>query len=138
MPPLYQETAWIMSVPYREYRQQVGAFTTKIDASRNPFIKQFFTVFKKVREKEFRCIVRQEMVRAAAAYKRGGMTALQTVPDPLGEGPFDFSRAEFEGVDRGFQLKAKEPIRDYPEVMIFLEKPGKHFRLDGKNAGTAR
>lgn len=137
MPPLYQETTQVMSAPYREYRQQLGPFTTRIQTSSNPFIKQFFSVFEKVREKEFQTILRQEMVRAAAAYKRGGMTALQSVSNPLVGGPFEFSRVDFEGVDRGFRLKSKEPIRDYPEVMIFLEKPGKHFRLDGKNAGTA-
>jgi len=45
---------------------------------------------------------------------------------------------KFEGEDRGFQLKSREKFRDFDEVMIFLEKPGKPFRLDGKNAGTAR
>lgn len=83
-------------------------------------------------------MVRMEMVRAAVAYKRGGVEALKTVKDPLAGGAFEFSRVEFEGVDRGFRLKSKEMFRDFDEVMIFLEKPGKHFRLDGKNAGTAR
>jgi hypothetical protein len=79
-----------------------------------------------------------EMVRAAAAYKRGGADALNTVQDPLAGDAFEFTRVEFEGVDRGFRLKSKERIRDFDEVMIFMEKPGKHFRLDGKNAGMAR
>lgn len=137
MPPLYRETAQIMSAPYREYREKLGAFTAKINTPQNPFIKQFFSLFQRVREKEFRTLLRHEMVRAAAAYKRGGMAALQAVQNPLVGGPFEFSRVEFEGVDRGFQLKSREQIHDDPEVMIFLEKPGKHFRLDGRNAGTA-
>ena len=83
-------------------------------------------------------MVRMEMVRAAAAYKRGGMEALKAVEDPLVGCAFEFTRVEFEGVDRGFRLKSREMFRDFDEVMIFLEKPGKYFRLDGKNAGTAR
>jgi hypothetical protein len=138
MPAYYAETARIMGLSYPEYKQQAPAFFARIAASPNPFIQQFFKVFEKVRPKEFSAMVRQEMVRAAAAYKRGGMESLKTVQDPLIGGPFEFSRATFEGVDRGFQLKSKEMFRDFAEVMIFLEKPGKHFRLDGKNAGTAR
>jgi hypothetical protein len=83
-------------------------------------------------------MVRMEMIRAAAAYKRGGMDALKAVADPLVGGSFEFSRAQFEGSDRGFRLKSSERFRDFDEVTIFLEKPGKQFRLDGKNAGTAR
>ena len=83
-------------------------------------------------------MVRMEMLRGAAAFKRGGMDALKAVQDPLIGGPFEFSRVKYEGEDRGFQLKSNEPFRDFDEVMIFLEKPGKHFHLDGKNAGTSR
>jgi hypothetical protein len=138
MPAWYTETARVMSLPYLEYKKQAPVFFARIEDSANPFIQQFFRVFKNVRPKEFTTVVRMEMVRAAAAYKRGGLNALKSVDDPLIGGPFEFSRVQFEGVDRGFQLKSKEHFRDFDEVTIFLEKPGKHFRLDGKNAGTAR
>lgn len=138
MPEYYRETARVMALPYPEYKQQTPAFFARIDQSTNPFIQQFFRVYKNVRPKEFSAIVRLEMVRAAAAYKRGGMDAFRSVQDPLIGGAFEFSRVQFEGVDRGFRVKSKETFRDFPEVMIFLEKPGKHFRLDGKNAGTTR
>jgi hypothetical protein len=136
MPTFYSEAARIMSLPYAQYKEQSPAFFASISSSPNPFIAQFFTAFKKVRAKEFSAIVRQEMVRAAAAYKRGGTAALQSVQDPLIGGAFEFGRVQFQGVDRGFRLKSRESFRDFDEVMIFVEKPGKRFQLDGKNAGT--
>jgi hypothetical protein len=138
MPAWYAETARIMQLPYAEYKTQGPAFFDRVAKSSNPFIEQFFPVFRNVRPREFSAMARMEMLRAAAAYKRGGMEALKGVPDPLGGAPFEFSRVTFEGQDRGFQLKSKESFRDVPEVMIFVEKPGKMFWLDGKHAGTAR
>ena len=138
MPGWYAETARIMNLPYAEYKTEAPAFFNRITESTNPFIPQFFRVFRNVRPKEFSVMVRMEMLRAAAAYKRGGMEALKAVQDPLIGGSFEFGRVKFEGEDRGFQLKSKEQFRDFDEMMIFLEKPGKRFRLDGKNAGTAQ
>jgi hypothetical protein len=138
MPAWYAETARIMKLPYADYKTQAPAFFSRVAESPNPFIQQFFRLFRNVRPKEFSATVRMEMLRAAAAYKRGGIQALKAVSDPLVGGPFEFGRVTFEGQDRGFQLKSKESFRDFPEVMIFLEKPGKQFRLDGKNAGMAR
>ena len=138
MPTYYEETGRIMALTYAEYKVQAPVLFARIESSPNPFIRQFFRVFTNVRPKEFAAMLRMEMVRAAAAYKSGGKAALDAVRDPLAGGPFEFSRVQFEGVDRGFRLKSKERIRDFDEVMIFLEKPGKPFRLDGKNAGSAR
>jgi hypothetical protein len=138
MPALYEETARVMELPYARFMQDSTALFTRIEDSPNPFVRQFFTVFKNIRGKEFSAMVRQEMVRAAAAYERGGKQALEAVMDPLIGGSFEYSRVQFEGVDRGFRLRSKAKFRDFDEVMIFLEKPGKHFRLDGKNAGSAR
>lgn len=138
MPGWYAETARIMRLPYPQYKTQAPAFFRRVAESPNPFIQQFFRVFQNVRGKEFSAMVRMEMLRAAAAFKRGGIEALKTVQDPLIGGPFEFRRVNFEGQDRGFQLKSSERFRDFDEVMIFLETPGKHFRLDGKMAGTAR
>ena len=138
MPGWYTETERVMRLPYAEYKTQAPELFDRVAECPNPFIRQFFRVFRNVRPKEFAVIVRMEMLRAAAAYKRSGMEALKGIQDPLNGGPFEFSRVNFEGQDRGFQLKSKEQIRDFPEVAIFVEKPGKQFRLDGKNAGTAR
>jgi hypothetical protein len=136
MPTWYAETARIMRLPYAKYKIEGPVFFGRVAESPNPFIQQFFRVFRNVRPKEFAVVVRMEMLRAAAAYKRGGMDALKTVSDPLTGEPFEFARITFDAQDRGFELKSKEPFRDFPEVMIFVEKPGKQFRLDGKKAGT--
>lgn len=138
MPDYYAQTERLMRLPFAEYKVEAPVLFARFEQSHNPFIRQFFRVFVNIRPKEFQAVLRLEMVRAAAAYKRSGTNALNTILNPLSGEPFEFSRVEFEGVDRGFRLKSKERIRDYDEVMIFLEKPGKHFRLDGKNAGTAR
>ena len=138
MPAWYAETARIMKLPYAEYKTEAPTFFNRVAESPNPFIQQFFRVFRNVRPKEFSATVRLEMLRAAAAYKRGGMEALKAVSDPLTGEPFEFARVTFEGQDRGFQFKSREVFRDFPEVMIFVERPGKLFWLDGKHAGTAR
>jgi len=43
----------------------------------------------------------------------------------------------FEGADRGFELTSAFDIGDYPLVLIFVEKEGPAFRVDGKDAGQA-
>jgi len=137
MPAFYNESERVLALPYPAYKKESEILFSNITNSKNPFIRQFFSVLKNVRAKEFSAIVRREMLRAAAAYKRGGIAAFQAVPDPLIGGSFEFSRAQVDGVDRGFKLKCREPFRDFDEVLIFVEKPGKHFRLEGKNAGTS-
>ena len=77
------------------------------------------------------------MVRAAVAYKLHGESGLQSVMDPLGNGPFAFQRFMFEGVDRGFELKSSYARESYPCALIFVEKEGTPFRVDGPHIGQA-
>ena len=91
------------------------------------------------RAKEFRIQVMLAMVRAAIAYKLHGEQGLQSVTDPCGSGPFAFERFVFQGVDRGFQLKSPFcPERSYQQALIFVEKEGPSFLVDGPRAGQAR
>ena len=61
---------------------------------------------------------------------------LSQVSDPLFNAPFQFRRFEFNGVDRGFELVSKlRYLDDWNASLIFLEKDGPAFYLDGKNAG---
>jgi hypothetical protein len=136
LPPLYTEVEALLSLPYLDYEQQAPAFWKKIANSPNPLVKTFISLLEKTRAKEFAAIVRQGMLRAAAAYKRGGVASLSAVNDPLIGGPFEFSRVQFEGVDRGFELRSNAHFRDFDEAQIFIETPGKRFRLDGRNAGA--
>jgi hypothetical protein len=57
--------------------------------------------------------------------------------DPLGNGPFAFQRFVFEGVDRGFELKSAYAGQSYPCALIFVEKEGTPFRVDGPHIGQA-
>jgi hypothetical protein len=136
LPPLYAEVEALLSLPYLGYEQQAPAFWKKIANSPNPLVKTYISPLEKIRGKEFAAIVRQEMLRAASAYKRGGVASLSAVNDPLIGGPFEFSRVQFEGVDRGFELRSNAHFRDFDEAQIFIETPGKHFHLDGRNVGA--
>jgi hypothetical protein len=77
------------------------------------------------------------MVQAAVNYRQRGEQGLQSIADPCGNGPFEFRRFTFNGVDRGFELKSAYKGRGYSEVMIFVEKDGPPFRIDGPNPGEA-
>jgi hypothetical protein len=66
-----------------------------------------------------------------------GEPGLQSVTDPYGSGPFALRRFVFGGVDRGFELKSAYAGRGFPEVLIFVEKDGPPFQVNGKNAGKA-
>jgi len=136
LPRVYDEAERIMRLPYSESQEKSRDFYSGIKSNPNLFVRLFFPAMEKVRAREFGMLVRLELVRAAAAYKSGGSDALKNVKDPLTGEPFELSPVQFEGVHRGFKLKSKAKFRDMDEVMIFLEKPGKHFYLDGKNAGS--
>ena len=75
------------------------------------------------------------MIRAASGLRTGGEAGLRRVPDPLSGQPFEMRRFVFEGVDRGFELRSKVVIQEFPEVLIFVEKDGPPFQLSGTNPG---
>ena len=85
--------------------------------------------------KEFGSLIAQQMVRAAVEYKLHGEAAFNNVSDPCGQGPFGFERFTFKGVDRGFQLKSAYTGRGFPEIVIFVEKDGPPFQVNGNKAG---
>ena len=133
--PLYQKFATIMALPYREYEEQIKPFTAEIQNSPNPFVSAFFPAVGKCRTKEFAVLAELAMVRTAIDYKLHGEPGLKSVTDPCGQGPFGFRRFAFEGVDRGFELKSAYDGRGFPEVLIFVEKDGPPFQVNGNNAG---
>lgn len=135
--PFYPRVAALLTLPYQEFEPQIKAFNVEVQKHPNPLVPKFFSVFERCRQKEFSSIVRFALVRAATEYKLHGEAGLQSVRDPYGDAPFAFRRFVFEGVDRGFELKSAYYGRDYNESLIFVEKDGPPFRLDGKNAGKA-
>ncbi len=137
MNPEYARLAEIMALPHGKYEDQMQQFSAEIHRSSNPFVASFFPALEKCRSKEFEILVELAMVRAAVEYKLHGEPGLKRVIDPCGEGPFAFQRFVFEGVDCGFQLKSTYDGRGYREVLIFVEKEGTPFRVDGRSAGEA-
>jgi hypothetical protein len=135
--PLYQRVAKIMALPLPEYEEQVQALATEIQKSQNPFIQLLFVDPLKPRVKEFKIQAWQAMVHAAVEYKLHGEAGLNSVPDPLGNGPLAFQRFVFEGIDRGFELKSAYAGLPYPCALIFVEKEGTPFRTDGPYIGQA-
>jgi len=91
----------------------------------------------KGRAKELRIQVVLAMVRAAVEYKLHGEQGLQSVKDPCGQGPFALQRFVFQGVDRGFELKSPFDAGGFQQVLIFVEKEGPPFLIDGPHAGQA-
>jgi hypothetical protein len=92
----------------------------------------------KARQREFKVQVWLAMLHTATEYKLHGDPGLLTVADPCGQGPFAFQRFVLEGVDRGFQLKSSFEGSGFTETMIFVEKQGPPFFLDGPHVGEPR
>ncbi len=135
---LYDEAAALMAVPYGEFVPQIKAFNDKVANHPNLFVHVFFPVFEKCRLKEFAAEVKLTMLRAAFEYRLSGAAGLVKAQDPLFNEPFQVRRFEFNGVDRGFELLSKfRYADDWNASLIFVEKDGPAFHLDGKNAGKA-
>ena len=131
MQPTYSRIATIMALPKPEYDDQINRFYADLQNTSNPVMKCVLPDFRKARSREFSALTDSAMVRAAVEYKLNGETGLQSVKDPYGNGPFQFQRFVFQGVDRGFELKSAYAGRGYPEAMIFVEKDGPPFYVNG-------
>lgn len=134
---VYDRAALLLSLPYREYKSQVKAFSEEIEKSPNPFVNESTPGFLKSRQREFRILATLAMVRAAIEYKLRGEPGLKSVSDPCGQGPFAFRRFSFERVDRGFELKSSFDMANNKAVLIFVEKEGPPFQVDGNYPGRA-
>jgi hypothetical protein len=132
---LYQRLERVVALPLREYEEQMRPLLAEIQNTSNPLVKMTFPVFEKCRPKEFAVQVASAMVQAAIEYKLRGEAGFQSVVDPCGDAPFGFQRFSFEGVDRGFQLKSAYAGRGFPETLIFVEKVGTPFYVNGQKAG---
>ena len=78
------------------------------------------------------------MLHVALEYKLHGDSSLLTLMDPCASAPFTCERFIFDGIDRGLQVKSAFQGSGFPEIVIFVEKPGPPFLLDGPHAGEAR
>jgi hypothetical protein len=134
----YDQLAALMALPYTEFDAQAKQFAEGLKQSNNPLLTQTLPACLKARQREFKVQVWLAMLHTAVAYRLQGDPGLRSDNDPCGQGPFAFQRFVFDGVDRGFQLKSTFQGSGFPESMIFVEKPGPPFLLDGPHAGEAR
>ncbi len=136
MDATYDEVAVLMTAPYGQFLPGIKAFNEKIAKHPNLLVRVFFPAFEKCRLREFAAETKSDLLRAAHAYRQSGEAGLSQVMDPLFNEPFRFRRFEFGGVDRGFELVSKmRYMDDWNASLIFIEKDGPAFNLDGKNAG---
>ncbi|MGO8927605.1 MAG: hypothetical protein ACLQU3_12025 [Limisphaerales bacterium] len=133
-----QRLAPVLTLPHGEYEAPMAQLKAEVQASANPLLALSFPVWERARPRELRAEMTLAMVRAAIGYKLQGPVGLQSVTDPWGQGPFEFQRFVFQGVDRGFELKSACRANGWPEVLIFVEKEGPPFYVNGRNAGQAR
>jgi hypothetical protein len=136
--PFEQQLAVVLALPHGEYEGRMEQLMAEAQRSPNPLLSLLFPAWEKVRPRELMALMNLAMVRAAVEYKLHGEAGLQSVIDPWGQGPFEFRRFVFQGVDRGFELKSACRKNGWPEVLIFVEKEGPPFYVNGRNAGQAR
>jgi len=136
--PFEQQLAVVLALPHGEYEGRMDQLMAEARRSPNPLLSLLFPSWEKVRPRELMALMNLAMVRAAVEYKLHGQAGLQSVTDPWGQGPFEFQRFVFQGVDRGFELKSACRVNGWPEVLIFVEKQGPPFYVNGKIAGQAR
>jgi hypothetical protein len=127
----------VMTLPWPEYESKVKDFNHEVETSQNPFVVALLPALPKTQVREFTIEVKLAMVRAAIEYKLHGQEGFKSVGDPCGNGPFAMERFVFYGGDRGFKLKSALDARGVPEAMIFVEKDGPPFFVDGPKAGEA-
>jgi hypothetical protein len=135
MAPYYERLGVMMALPRAEYEAQAKQFAAEVENSPNPLLSLNFPAFDKCRVKEFALMAKAAMVRAALGYKLHGEDGLRKVADPTGDAPFTFQRFAVDGEDRGFQLTSNYSGRGFSETLIFVEKPGSAFQVDGAQAG---
>ena len=134
---LYLKLAGLAALPPLEYERELKTFNEELQKSGNPLAQMMLPALEKGRLRELRALVTLAMVRAAVEYKTRGDAGFQTVNDPAGEGPFALRRFILEGVDRGFELKSALDAGGFQVVLIFVEKAGPPFRVDGPHAGES-
>lgn len=135
MTPYYGELQRILALPHGQIGPAIKAFESKVASDPNPIGAKFLPVYSKCEGKEIGIRVKLAMVEAAIQYRLNGAEGLRSMVDPAGTGPFAMERFALKGEARGFALKSKLNWRGFDETLIFVEKDGPIFHLDGPKAG---
>ncbi len=130
-----EQLSRIVILPHGEFEKQFDQFSEQVKKSGNFLTLESLNAWPNSRRKEFTVEANLAMVRAAIEYKLHGDDGLKSVPDPFGNGPFRYDRFVFQGQDRGFALKSAYLAGTNAVTMIFEEKDGPSFLVNGNKAG---
>lgn len=133
--PMYRELERVMALPCADYLPAIERLEKEIRSSPNLLAQELLPAVLQVRDKEFKALAWLAMIRAAYEYRVNPAEGLQKVVDPFGTGPFSYRRFVLDGIDHGFILKSELRNPDFPEILIFAEKTGAAFYVDGPRAG---
>jgi hypothetical protein len=98
--PSYPRMAEKMTLPLAQFETEFKGETTR--QAGNPVFNLFFPAVVKVRQSQARAEVRRALLTAAFAVRLDGPDALKAHPDPVGGGPFEYTK--FTG---GFELRSR-------------------------------
>ncbi len=106
--PFYDELAKMTALPWKEFDARYPDFAKRATAA-NPVADQVLPMTDAMVATERRTLTRMALLKSAVAVVLGGPNRLKDIPDPFGDGPF-----EYRALDKGFELKSK---------LIYREKP---------------
>src|SRR5262249_48454561 len=110
--PFYDEEAKILELPWKEFDTQYPEFVKKSKAA-NALTPYLLPNLDKVIPGDRRARAQLALFKAAVAVVQGGADKLKDVPDPFGDGPF-----EYKALDKGFELKSKLIFRGEPVKLM--------------------
>jgi hypothetical protein len=99
--PYWDRLARLMALPWKELDAQLPEFFKKTKAE-NPMAAYFLPAMGKAVAAQRRAQTQWALFKAALVVVEGGQDRLKDIPDPYGDGPF-----EYRALDRGFELKSK-------------------------------
>jgi hypothetical protein len=107
MLPLNDQLAKIAALPWKEFDIQLPKFVTKTKAA-HPLAGYLLPSMASYVAAQRRCLAKRALFDGALAVVQEGRGKLQTIPDPFGDGPF-----EYRAVDDGFELKSKFVFKEH-------------------------
>ena len=125
----------IVALPHGKFEAEIKQYSEDVRKTGNYMLLDAVDVWPRSRQKEFTVQAELAMLQAAIEYKLHGDEGLNTVMDPFGTGPFICERFSFQNEDRGFSLKSAYVPTKMPVTMIFVEKDGPPFQVNGIHAG---
>jgi hypothetical protein len=106
--PLYDELAKLVALPWKEFDARYPEFFSKAKAA-NPLAGAILPAMQHFVASQRRAETRRALFKAALAVVQGGPDRLKGIPDPSGDGPF-----EYRALDPGFELRSKLIVNGHP------------------------